>query len=351
MSINDQEQHWRMPAAYLKVFLQHAASEKLPIDDLLVGTDLQVGELQASDQAVSFGETRQVFSNVSRALGPAWHLSLAPRLTIPSHGPLGFAAVTAPNLRGSVDVLLRFIGIRGPYLRLAGSVEGEEFVIRLYETTDMGDERNALVELGRLAMQALLERPLGREIQGARIALAYPAPPYREQLEAAFHPRLVFGANRHALSFPAAWLDEPCALYDEAMHRYLVTRCEEELRLASGQLPAEIAVRQALLSRPGELPGLAEIAAGQHISPRTLIRRLKSGNTSYQAILEDVRRTMAADYLLNSRMSVASIAYRLGYQDPSNFGRAFRSWFGMPPGTYRSSDRITGPRPFDHFGL
>jgi AraC-like DNA-binding protein len=82
-------------------------------------------------------------------------------------------------------------------------------------------------------------------------------------------------------------------------------------------------------------PDLAEIAANQHISPRTLIRRLKRGNTSYQAILEDVRKTMAVDYLLHSGMSVASIAYRLGYQDPSNFGRAFRSWFGVPPGKYR----------------
>ena len=344
MSINDQSQRWRMPSAYLKVFLQHAVSEQLPLDSLLEGTGLRQEELLASDQAVSFGDMRRVLSNVAQALGPAWHLSLASRLTIPSHGPLGFAAVTAPDLRSSVDVLLRFIGTRGPYLRLAGSLEETEFVIRLYETTEMGYERNALVELALLAIQALLERPLGRELLGARIALAYPAPGYREQLESVFHPRLEFESNRHALRFPAAWLDEPCALYDEAMHRYLVTRCEEELRLASGQLPAEIAVRQALLSQPDKLPGLAEIAASQHISSRTLIRRLKKGNTSYQAILEDVRKTMALDYLMNSGMNVASIAYRLGYQDPSNFGRAFRSWFGVSPGSYRRRSRIGAHR-------
>ena len=116
------------------------------------------------------------------------------------------------------------------------------------------------------------------------------------------------------------------------------------MRLASGQLPAEIAVRQALLSQTDKLPGLAEIAASQHISSRTLIRRLKKGNTSYQAILEDVRKTMALDYLMNSGMNVASIAYRLGYQDPSNFGRAFRSWFGVSPGSYRRRSRIGAHR-------
>ena len=351
MSINDQSEHWRLPATYLKLFLQHAVSEKQSIDKLLEGTGLQTDVLLAGDQAVSFAATRRVLCNVSGILGPAWHLSLAPRLTVPAHGPLGFAAVTAPDLRASVDVLLRFFGIRGPYLRLAGSLEGEEYVIRFYETTDMGEEHNALVELALLAVQALLERPLGRDLQGARIALAYPAPRYREQLETVFHPRLEYAANRHALGFPAIWLDEPCALFDEAMHRYLVTRCEDELRLASGILPAEIAVRQALLSRPDELPGLGEIAASQHISPRTLIRRLKSGNTSYQAILEDVRKTMAVDYLLYSGMSVASIAYRLGYQDPSNFGRAFRSWFGVSPGSYRRRPGSTQTTPRTDNGL
>jgi len=63
------------------------------------------------------------------------------------------------------------------------------------------------------------------------------------------------------------------------------------------------------------------------------------GGTSYKAILEDVRRTLAADYLLNSKMSVASIAFRLAYGDPSNFGRAFRSWFGISPGQYRAHAR------------
>ena len=335
-----------MPASYLKVLLQNVASRNLPVSQLLTGTGLEADQLMQSDQAVSFLETRQVVANVTRSLGPGWHLSLAQHLTISSHGPLGFAAVTAPDLRTSVDVLLRFFGIRGPFLWLAGSVENDQFVIRLYETTDMGAERNALVELAILSIQGLLERPLGREIKGARIAFAYPSPVYGNQLDTAFHPELEFNASRHKLSFPVKWLDEACVLHDEAMHRYLLLRCEEDLRVVSGILPAEIAIRQALLSRPEQLPGLGEIAATQNISPRTLIRRLKQANTSYNAILEDVRKTLAVDYLLRSDMSVTGIGYRLGYQDPSNFGRAFRGWFGTSPGRFRDvNNRGHGPLP------
>jgi len=334
--MNNQSQHWRIPAGYLKLFLQHVVTLKLPLENVLKGTALNLDELLQSDQTVSLGETRQVVANVSSMMEPGWHLALARHLTLSSHGPLGFAVVTAPNLRASVDAMLRFFGVRGPFLWLAGAVEGDEFVLRLHETTDMGKERLPLVELAILSLQGLIERPLGREIRGARIAFAYPAPVYRAKVEDVFHAQLNFDANRHKLSFPASWLDEPCVMFDAAMHRYLLVRCEEELFAASGLLPAEIAVRHALLTRPDKLPSLADIAVAQHVSPRTLIRRLKRADTSYQAILKEVRKTLSADYLLHSDMSVASIAYRLGYQDPSNFGRAFRHWFGVSPGRYRT---------------
>ena len=333
MSIKDQT--WRMPAAYLKVFLQHAAAENLPLSALLKGTGLVLDDLQQSDQPVSLDDTRQVLSNVTRIMGAGWHLSLGPRLTTPSHGPLGFAVVTAPTLGASTDVILRFIGIRGPFLWLTGVQEEDQFVIRLYETTGLGQQRETLIELALLSLQGLLERPLGRELTDARMSFGYAAPAYREKLEQAFHPHLVFNASGHSLRFPAAWLEEPCAMYDEAMHRYLLMRCEEDMRAALGIMPAEISVRQALLSRKGRLPGLTEIAASQHVSPRTLIRRLQQGNTSFQAIRDGLRQSLAVDYLQNSSLNINQIAYRLGYRDPSNVGRAFRKWFGVPPGQFR----------------
>ena len=329
-----------MPATYLKVLLQEARTGGLPVARLLSGTGLPRGEPILSNEPVTLADVLTVLSNYERLMGPGWHLPLASLLTAPAHGPLGFAVVTAPDIRSSVNVLLRYIGTRAPFVWLAGSVEKERFVFRFYEAADLGDQRRTLIELAAVSLQSMLERPLGREITGATLTLDYAAPSYHDTLKQVFHADLSFSGEQKSLSFPAAWLDEPCALHDEAMHRYLVNRCEEELLLSAGALPAEIAVRQALLARPGVFPGLAEVAASQHVSPRTLIRRLERGNTSYQQILDDVRRTLAQDFLLNSAMTVASISWRLGYQDPSNFGRAFRRWYGMSPRQFRESASV-----------
>jgi AraC-like DNA-binding protein len=336
MNVKDHKIQESMPSAYLKVFLQHAAEEDLSIRDLFAGTDLVMDEVLQSDHAVSFHETRQVLSNVLAALGPGWHLALAERLSIQAHGPLGFAVVTAPDLRAAVEILIRFFGIRGPFLWLAGSTEDDQFVVRMYETSDLGEQRATLIELALQSIQSLLERPLGREMHGAHVSFGYPAPGYVENLEHAFHADVSFDASGHKLSFPASWLDQPCVLHDGAMHRYLLMRCEEELQTTLGKLPAEITIRQAILASPENPPGLGEIAASQNTTPRTLIRRLKRGNTSYNQILEDVRKTLAVDLLLHSNFTVTSVAYRLGYKDPSNFGRAFRSWVGMSPGKFRN---------------
>ena len=324
-----------MPAAYVKLILLAADTAGVTAVSVLAGTGLSAAHLQQSDQPVGFHETLRVLANAENLMGPGWHLQAAQQLTVPAHGPLGFAVVTAPDLRTSMDVLLRFLGTRAPFLWSAGVVEGDQFVLRFYETVEMGDQRRILVELAALSMQDLVERSLGREISGARLMLSYAEPSYCHALAQVLHAELVFGADRHSLIMPASWLEQPCALYDEAMHRYLVGRCEEELARGVGGQPVEVAVRQVLLARPGVLPGLAEVAASQHVSPRTLIRRLKDSGTSFQAILDDVRLTLASDLLANSDLGVSRIAWRLGYQDPSNFSRAFRRWLGLSPRDFR----------------
>jgi len=337
--MHQKDQKMALPSAYLKLFAQYAADTGLDLDPLLADTGLSAKSLLLTGQAIDFETVRRVLGRVTQRFGEGWHLALGERFTVPAHGALGFAVVTAPDVRTAVDVLLRYFGIRGPFLWPSGAVEGEEFVVRFYESQNLGAERRLLIELALLSMQGLIERPLGRTLKGARLAFALPEPVYLERLQSSFHADLVFDARRHSLRLPLSWLEQPCAMHDEAMHRYLLARCEEELRETAGGLPAEVAVRQALLARPGHMPGLGEIAAGQNLSTRTLIRRLKRGGTSYGTIRDGVRRTLATDYLANSSLSISRIAYRLGYQDPSNFGRAFRGWFGMSPGNYRKKAR------------
>jgi len=72
-----------------------------------------------------------------------------------------------------------------------------------------------------------------------------------------------------------------------------------------------------------------------NLSRRTLQRRLKAEKTSFQKVLQEVRAVLAVNYLSDERLKSLEIAMLLGYSNISTFTTAFKSWYDMPPATYR----------------
>lgn len=82
---------------------------------------------------------------------------------------------------------------------------------------------------------------------------------------------------------------------------------------------------------------MADVASKLAVSTRTLQRRLKAENTSFQQELDSLREELARHYLLNSDYSSGQIAFLIGYEEPNSFFRAFRSWTGQTPELMRSN--------------
>ena len=68
-------------------------------------------------------------------------------------------------------------------------------------------------------------------------------------------------------------------------------------------------------------------------------RRLQETGSSFQRMLDEARHQMARYYLGNSVLELNETAYLLGYEDSNSFTRAFRTWEGVPPGTWRETRR------------
>jgi len=85
----------------------------------------------------------------------------------------------------------------------------------------------------------------------------------------------------------------------------------------------------------GPLPEMASVAAALAMSPRTLQRRLAGQRTTYRRLLSEVREDLACQHLAESRLSIAEIAFLLGFADVTSFHRAFKRWTGQTPRTYR----------------
>lgn len=82
-------------------------------------------------------------------------------------------------------------------------------------------------------------------------------------------------------------------------------------------------------------PVLAKIAARLALSPRTLQRRLGERGLSLRRLVEDVRRERCASLLADTHITMAEVAFELGFTEPSPFYRAFKRWTGMTPSQFR----------------
>lgn len=80
---------------------------------------------------------------------------------------------------------------------------------------------------------------------------------------------------------------------------------------------------------------LAGIAAKLKMSERSLQRRLADEETTFDALLDTIRRDLALRYLADPKIAIAEIAYLLGYSEPSPFHRAFKRWTGQTPAEAR----------------
>jgi AraC-like DNA-binding protein len=93
-------------------------------------------------------------------------------------------------------------------------------------------------------------------------------------------------------------------------------------------------VRSKLFRESGRFPTLPQMAAELDVHPRTLRRQLAEEGTSFRALLNEARSTLAVDLLCNVGLTVDQVSKRLGYTDTSTFCHAFKRWHGIPPSAY-----------------
>ena len=95
-------------------------------------------------------------------------------------------------------------------------------------------------------------------------------------------------------------------------------------------------VRRLLIDRMGhEQQTVTSIGHEIGMSARTLSRRLAAEGTSFREIQDGVRRHMALALLGDPNVSIAEVAFFLGYAEPAPFHRSFKRWTGKTPQAHR----------------
>jgi AraC-like DNA-binding protein len=174
----------------------------------------------------------------------------------------------------------------------------------------------------------------------AEVRFAHRAPRDSREHERLFGAPLRFATGENALVLPAALLDLPCRRTDPSLLSLLDQYAADRL---GGPQTATFADRvRAALSEELQAGNVTahSLATRLKVSVRTLHRALAAERTSYRRLLDQLRLDIAERHLKDDRMSVAEVAFLVGFSELSAFHRAFKRWTGRTPVTFRAEARV-----------
>jgi AraC-like DNA-binding protein len=177
----------------------------------------------------------------------------------------------------------------------------------------------------------------------AEVRFAHRAPRDSREHERFFGAPLRFATGENALVLPAALLDMPCRCTDPSLLSLLDRYAADRLggpHAATFADRARAALSEELHAGHVTADGLA---ARLRVSVRTLHRFLAAEGTSYRRLLDQLRLDIAERHLMDDRMSVAEVAFLVGFSEISAFHRAFKRWTGRTPVTFRCEARMRPP--------
>jgi AraC-like DNA-binding protein len=172
------------------------------------------------------------------------------------------------------------------------------------------------------------------------VRFAHPSPPDTADHASFFRAPLRFSMGENALVFSKALLDLPCSRSDPALlsvlDRYASDLLDHSPRGGSFADRARAALAEEM--RGGE-PRAVKVAARLKMSVRSLNRLLAGEGTTYRELLDQIRKELAARHIAGNRISIAEVAFLLGFSELSAFYRAFHRWTGQTPAEFRKSLR------------
>ncbi len=324
-------QNLTTPAQYVVILIDLARQRGVASADILAGTPLSEASLATMGARIDEQDFVQIINSAYRLTGDkALGLHFGKRLNLSAHATVGQAFMTCENLQQVLIFFLKYYHILAPGLEL----EYQQHDGRCWLTphSPWVEERiefsHELLYAGLVhSIQMLINQP---DLQ-FRLELPYPEPDYVEEYKELFGEDISFNCAQSRISFPEEWLKATLPSSNPALLALYEQECQRLLADLQDDDTLTERTLQLLRKLEGHYPQMPQVADMLNCSPRTYRRRLDAEDASFQHLLDQVRTEHANHYLQTTRLPLASIAFMIGFNDVSNFRRAYIKWTGHTP--------------------
>lgn len=146
-----------------------------------------------------------------------------------------------------------------------------------------------------------------------------------------------FNQQANGVTFDNKVLAMPFVTANKLLHSLLINALKTYISDETAGDYTDVVCRELIRMTSRELPSIESVASSLSVSTRTLRRKLTEEGHSFQEVKHLALERKSKNMLQYTKLSLAEIAYELGYADVSSFGRAFRMWTGVTPQNFRKA--------------
>jgi AraC-like DNA-binding protein len=268
---------------------------------------------------------------------------LGRRQTLEILGPVGIAARTAANVGAAFAAIDQYMSVYSPALsaRIDAPASGRLawFDWRLLDNRPPPHAQSA--ELGLGVSLQIFRLFAGAGFTPVDVRFRHEPRTATEEYVEYFGCPVSFGRDRAGFTFHRAVLGRPLAA-DGAVHDVV----RDYLNTIAAPVDAGTTEPVRLLIRRMLPTGrLSRDLVANHLAvhPRTLQRQLAGHGTTFEALVDEVRRDETERYLRGTDIPLGQLAGVVGYTEQSALTRACRRWFGVAPLAFRRQARVAAP--------
>ena len=295
------------------------------------------------DAFIPYRAAIQAIESAAQTTGtPDFGRRLAQRQGIEILGPVGVAARTAATVADALRIFGTYMAAYSPAItiRVLPLADPQRSLLAVEFLLDSPPPHPQTTELSLGVSLRVFRLLMGADYTPLKVHLPHdPLTPKADYVRY-FGCTPEFASRAAGFTVRTADLGRPLHR-DDVAHRAVVDYLNGITPRGAGIVESvRTIVRQLLPTGAATL----EVVADQFsLHPKTLQRRLAEEDTTFAALVDQVRKDAAERYLRNTAISLTHLARELGYAEQSVLTRSCKRWFGAGPAAYRNRTRTPAP--------
>jgi AraC-like DNA-binding protein len=315
----------------------------IEVAPLLRRVGLSERDLDTRERRISANAQAKLLECAAEALGDsAFGLHLAQQANLREAGLLFYVTSAARTIGETLPLYERYCRIVNEAVRVKPSRIQNGVAI---EVNFVGLSRHHFrqnVEFVLAANLRGMRENVGRNVRPIGVTFAHPRNSNLQEFERFFGCPVEYASASDQWSFSDETLAVPLITGDPHLLETLQPFCDQAARernTAVGTLRSSVENELQKLLPHGKA-NRQTVARTLGMSERTLSRRLADEGTTYDELVDQLRRSLALQYIKAPSISVSQIAWLLGYEGSTSFNHAFVRWTGRSPSVVRKEEQL-----------